>query len=247
MTDENVETATTYKEDDDVFQEDSRPMHNSKPTSPEPAPRHHQQNSFENNAESPKPTTTHNKPLPRPVSSRSLNFDSSNTNNKALKRSTSNFSIAHPHLMHSINDFKHIGEQFKVGKPNPNNKAPHEIRFKKMWESRTKKLASSSQSAPMTPSPLKPNPSVVGDYKRTKDTRLLANSFHLNDFKFTGDQFKVGRPDPKVQNPVEKRFQAMFKKRLEVLSPRWDEVKKTKSLSFHEMKELHNQLALKSK
>lgn len=190
--------------------------------------------------EPPKPTQRQS--IRPPTSSRSLNF--TNNTNK-LTRSCSNFSLANPHLC-SVNDFKYMGDQFKVGKIDPALKASHEIRFQKMWKPRLEKLTNSSSSTSMSAllSTPRKDIDVVKDYKRTKNDALLSTGFNLNDFKFTGNQFRVGKIDPKLQTTTEKRFQSAYRKRLEKLMPNWEDVKQVKPLNYQELKEIHNQLAV---
>lgn len=190
--------------------------------------------------EPPKPTQRQS--IRPPTSSRSLNF--TNNTNK-LTRSFSNFSLANPHLC-SVNDFKYMGDQFKVGKIDPARKANHEIRFQKMWKPRLEKLTNSTSSTSMSAllSTPRKDIDVVKDYKRTKNDALLSTGFNLNDFKFTGNQFRVGKIDPKLQTTTEKRFQSAYRKRLEKLMPNWEDIKQVKPLNYQELKELHNQLAV---
>lgn len=88
---------------------------------------------------------------------------------------------------------------------------------------------------------------VLGEYKRTKDHHLLEHLFHVNDFKHTDKQFKVGIFDRKLQNPTEKRFQASFKKRLEKLMPKFGDEFKHFKLSFHELKKIQENKHLAAK
>lgn len=211
------------------------------PTQTEPEPETHHPEPETSN--SPEPTRKE-PPVPaqrqfRPTSARSINFS---TNKLSRTRSSSDFFHANPHLV-SVNDFKYVGDQFKVGKPDPNKKLPHEVRFQKMWQPKIVKLTSTSTTnLSFTP---RKDTDVVKEYRITKDDRLLTNLFNLNDFKYTGNQFKVGKLDPKLQSPVEKRFQQAYKNRLMKLSPNWDEIKQIKRLNLHDLKEIHNQLLVK--
>lgn len=173
----------------------------------------------------------------RPVSTQSLNF-----NPKSLTRSHSNFSLANPHLC-SVNDFKYMGDQFKMGKFDPNSKPSHEVRFQKMWKTKLDKLTSSTSNLAIY-SPRK-DIDVVKAYNRTKNDQLLSHAFNLNDFKYTGNQFKVGKFDPKMQTTTEKRFQNLYCKRLEKLKPNLAELQKIKPLNYQDLKEIHSQLAVK--
>lgn len=116
-----------------------------------------------------------------------------------------------------------------------------------MWKPKQDKLTQSTIISSARQPLISPRKDVdiVSEFKRTKDPALLAHTYNANDFKHTGDQFKVGKFDPKLESPVEKRFKASFKKRLEKLEPKWDEIKQWKVLTHRDMKEMHNQLAIK--
>jgi hypothetical protein len=189
-----------------------------------------------------------NATMKRPVTSRSLNFNTSDKSRRSYS-SLSHLTLANSYHS-SINDFKYIGQQFVVGKPDPKKVAPHESKFQKKWQNYLKKLNSSSdvnQTMTFSSSTIKPSPGIVRDYILTKDERYLSNKFHTNDFKHTGDQFKVGKVDPKIKSPIESKFQKLFKSKLERLAPRWDEIRAVRPLSHQDLRELHKSITEKTK
>lgn len=178
---------------------------------------------------------TMEKKRPPPVTSRSLNFTSSASGGKramgsgGTTRSLTSSSINS--YLTSVNDLKYIGEQFLVGKVNPNQKSLTEARFQKMWESKLKKLKSTPNLFSMS----------------TASLHAASGLFNTNDVRHTGNQFKVGKVDPKLVPTCEQRFQKMFKSRLRVLKPDWEQIQTQKPLAFEDLKEMHNRLSVKSK
>lgn len=173
----------------------------------------------------------------RPHTSRSDNFEA----HKTLKRSgTSKSSIlsVNPYYLSSVNDLKYVGDQFIVGKINPSLKPPHEVRFEKMYEARLKKLRSSSSG--------KVNVlNTLSDYKRTRDPKVFDQQtklFLTNDLKTSGDQFKVGKIDPKQQSVCEILFQKKFASSLKKLHSNPN--RPIVPLKFEELKDIHNKLAI---
>lgn len=131
--------------------------------------------------------------------------------NSTFMGSSSNFAS-----LTSTNDFKYMGDQFKVGKTNPNLQSSCEKRFQKLY---SKQLS----------------------YLYTNSQRSLIPEIN-NDNKYTGMQFRMGKfTSPAIADSTptyEQRFQAMFKPRLEVLKPK----PKPRSLTYLELKELHSSL-----
>ncbi len=125
----------------------------------------------------------------------------------SLMSSSSNFALT------STNDFKFMGDQFKVGKFNPNLSSTCEQHFQKLCSKRLSYL-----------------------YKNTSRSMLPEVT---NDNKFTGMQFRMSKfASPVVASACptyEQRFQATFKSKLEVLKPK----AKPRSLTFAELKQLH--------
>lgn len=170
-----------------------------------------------------------------PLASQSMNFDQ---HKSALRQSFSNLSVLRskdPYLR-SINDLKYLGDQFQVGKINPNQKSVFEIRFEKMYASTLKKLS--------TPSYKKHPMETLADFRRTRDLKVILDPQYTltNELKFTGDQFKVGKIDPKIVNPFEKRFQERFKGQLIKLLP--NPLRASSLLNFNDLKEIHQTLTI---
>ena len=150
------------------------------------------------------------------------------------RKSLSSLSI-HSHLHHSsVNDLKHIGEQFKVGKADPNAKHPCEHRFQAMFQSRLKEASKRDNRL------------------KTRTNLLLSNHIFLaNDNKYKGAQFRTGKVAGMTTSSkekknfgdmtVEEKFQEMFKDRKKILTPEF----KSKSVSHRELKEIHSSLLLK--
>ncbi|CAF0947536.1 unnamed protein product [Brachionus calyciflorus] len=168
-----------------------------------------------------------------PLTSRSVNL-------QAGKKTRSQTNLDHilnkdPYLS-SINDMKYLGDQFIIGKINPNLKSPFECKFEKRFQNTLKKLTNN-------PNKLDRN-QILADYKRTKDLKvLLVPRFMLtNELKFTGDQFKVGKLDQKIQSPFEKRFQERFKSQLKMILPNPDRTSHLLKLS--ELKSIHDSLVI---
>ncbi len=112
-------------------------------------------------------------------------------------RASSNFNFA----LHSTNDFKYIGEQFKVGKINPNLQSTSEKLFQKMYSHKLSYL-----------------------YNRLNQSNIAMSPRVSNDDKWRGMQFRMGKfQSPVVAQPAipfEQKFQALFKDRLDVLKPK---------------------------
>ena len=137
----------------------------------------------------------------------------------------------------TINDLKYMGDQFVVGKLDPTLKTPFEVRFQNMYKKKFPKTSDNMDTARSQDQNF-----TLSEYRRTKDLKSLANPLlHTNDLKYTGDQFKVGKLDPKQQHPFEKRFQKKFQQKLKILSADPESGPK-KVLCFEELKEIHNTL-----
>ncbi len=141
----------------------------------------------------------------------SENFHKRTTNTT----SSNNFNFA----LHSTNDFKYIGEQFKVGKINPCLQSTSEKLFQKMYKDKLSKLYDSSKNLN---SPVSP---------RT-----------TNDDKWRGMQLRMGTfQSPNVSEPgmpFEQKFQTLFRHKLDLLKP-----KNIKSFpSYMELKQTHEYL-----
>jgi hypothetical protein len=109
----------------------------------------------------------------------------------------------------------------------------HEIRFQRLHSARLKKLRMDMTNS-------KNLLQTFNQFRKSKDMGLFDKTeakFLTNDFKYTGDQFKVGKVDPKIESPVEKRFKRLFSERLKKLHP--DEGKAPIPLTYAELKELH--------
>ena len=65
------------------------------------------------------------------------------------------------------------------------------------------------------------------------------------DFKHIGNQFIVGRPNPKLMSTHETRFQKAHSDRLKQLHP--DKKKAPGSLTFKQLKDMHNELSISKK
>jgi len=86
---------------------------------------------------------------------------------------------------------------------------------------------------------------TFNQFRISKDMGLFDKTeakFLTNDFKYTGDQFKVGKIDPKIESPVEKRFKRLFTERLKKLHP--DESKAPTAITYAELKEIHTMRAI---
>lgn len=175
----------------------------------------------------------------RPGSARALSSQSMNFEKKASPRQSqtrfSDIFLKDPY-MSSINDMKYLGDQFRVGKTDPNLKSVFESKFEKLYQSKLNKLSKSTSRL---------NPiGFLTEFRRTKDMKTLMDpQFTLtNELKFTGDQFKVGRPDPKIQSSFERRFQERFKHQLKNLLP--NTTRNPRNLSFYDLKDIHNALLI---
>jgi hypothetical protein len=161
------------------------------------------------------------------------NTNRSNTNLSTIR-------TRDPYLT-TINDMKYIGDQVVVGKFDPNLKSNFEEKFQKRFTGKLQK----SQSSLATSRSLDIENSLK-EFKRTKDIKTLADpNFLANELKFTGDQFKVGKLDPKMQTPFERKFQKQFEKRLKILAgdSSSDDTKK-QPIKFEDLKEMHNALSV---
>lgn len=169
-----------------------------------------------------------------PAVSRSTNFESK----PAKKKSNVNLSlisIKDPYLT-TINDMKYLGDQFLVGKLNPNLKSPFESRFEKRYTRTLNKLKASTDKTDSN--------EILSEYKRNANANVkLDPQFTLtNELKFTGKQFNVGKMDPKLKSPFEKKFQERFKSHLKVLAP--NSKRMVPNLQFDDLKRIHNSLAI---
>ena len=119
-----------------------------------------------------------------------------------------------------------MGEQFKVGKVNPNQLSRTELIFQKLYSKKLKYLYE-----------------LNNDKLRLKSS-TSSNLIMTNDLKQKGMQFHTGKfanaATPEFS--FEQRFQQVFKEKLEKLMP----VYKPKTLSYHELKELHQNMLVKS-
>lgn len=152
----------------------------------------------------------------------------------STNRSTTSIRQLDPYLS-SINDMKYIGDQFVVGKTDPTLLSSFEQRFQRVYKPKLKESTNGlATSRSMDQS--------FNEFLRTKDKNTLSNPhFHSNDMKYTGDQFKVGKLDPKAVHPFEKKFQEKYKAKLKVLSPQTSPIK---PLGFNELKEMHDTLSV---
>ncbi len=84
-----------------------------------------------------------------------------------LKKSSSysNFSLEFNPLQ-SVNDLKYVGDQFRLGKLDPNAKPNWEVRFQKMYSSRLRKLHMSPRSGDPTQS--------LSEFRKTNDPKILS-------------------------------------------------------------------------
>ena len=185
-------------------------------------------------------TSKSNSPNRRPVSARSNTFQSTNT----LKRSKSAMSSLHDPYLRSLNDFKYVGDQFIVGKVDPKMKSTHELRFQRLHSARLKKLRSDAPTSSTSRNLLE----TMNKFRQSGDRKLFDKTeekFFTNDFKQTGNQFLVGKINPKLESPVEIRFKKQFAERLKKLLP--DESKALRPLTYQELKELHSMKAIPKK
>ena len=179
-------------------------------------------------------TSRLNSATKRPVSARSTNFQSNKTSKPRSKSSLS----AHDPYLRSVNDLKYVGDQFIVGKVDPNLKQPHEIRFLKLNSARLKKLKGDTGSA-------KNLPQSLSQFMQSKDPKILDGGtmrFLTNDLKYAGNQFKVGKVDPKMTSVFEQRFQKRFGQKLQVLLP--DQAKSPRPFTYEELKQMHTTHAI---
>ncbi|RNA39073.1 hypothetical protein BpHYR1_012770 [Brachionus plicatilis] len=171
-----------------------------------------------------------------PLVSKSVNFDLK----KKRKNSTSNSTnqINKDFYLSSVNDMKYIGDQFKVGKIDSRVKSPFEERFQKRYEKTLKKMTANSKNFDST--------KTLANYQQIRDPKKLIDpQFTLvNELKFAGQQFKLGKLDSRSKSPFEERFQKKFKDRLKVLLPNPNRMKM--AFSFDELKQIHNTLSHKS-
>jgi hypothetical protein len=74
-----------------------------------------------------------------------------------------------PHLRYT-NELKYVGDQFIVGKVNPNLQATHEIRFQKLYSARLKKLHidKSKEQRPLSITELKEMHNALAITKKAK-------------------------------------------------------------------------------
>jgi len=105
------------------------------------------------------------KTIKRPTSAKSNAFQSTRT----LKRPSSSLPNHNDTSLIMTNDLKYVGNQFVVGKVNPNLQSTHEIRFQKLYSARLKKLHinKSKEQRPLTMSELKEMHNALAIAKRT--------------------------------------------------------------------------------
>jgi hypothetical protein len=65
------------------------------------------------------------------------------------------------------------------------------------------------------------------------------------DFKQIGNQFIVGKPNPKLTSTHETRFQKIYSDRLKQLHP--DKAKASRELTYKQLKDMHNELSISKK
>jgi hypothetical protein len=134
-----------------------------------------------------------------------------------------------------VNDLKYIGPQILVGKPDPTLKSPFETKFQNMFKKKIRETNTNSKSMD----------EALSEYRRTKDKNTLGSTSHFfsNDLKFSGDQFKVGKFDPKAVTECERKFQKKFETTRKALAA--DPAKAPpKVLSFQELKEIHTAISV---
>jgi hypothetical protein len=151
-----------------------------------------------------------------------------------------------------INDMKYLGDQFKIGKCPPNIKSAQEEKFQKMYKEKMRKLMLKSEKS-IEMAPLNTNrdlkalheSSIKGhnnNNNKTIDGNIFDDRFHdhVNDTKYVGDQFKVGKLQMNTISRTEKMFQEKRKNYLKSLSA------STKSRNippqFTELKDIHEKL-----
>lgn len=199
------------------------------------------QMSIEKRSRSSSVVSENNNHISKQLSSRSVTFEKPQSATRRSYSNLSNVTLIDPYLT-SINDLKYLGDQFVVGKMNPNLKQPHEERFQKMFQARAKKLMPKNN---LTSSSL--NRFDLSDFKRTKDPKTLPSDLTLkysltNDMKYIGEQFKVGKLTKDV-SPFERKFQEKFKNQLKYLMPSQSKLP-MRPLNFDQLREVHNSLAL---
>jgi hypothetical protein len=134
-----------------------------------------------------------------------------------------------------VNDTKYLGAQLMVGKPDPTLKSPFETKFMKMYE---KKIPAPNTSEMSTED-------MLSQFKRKRDPTLLANKMHYlsNELKFSGDQFKVGKPDTKAVPEFEKKFQKRFEKTKKALMVDLNTAP-SKTMSYKELQAIHTAVSV---
>ena len=171
---------------------------------------------------------------------------------RSARSATSLSTAASQFDLRSVNDMKYLGDQFKIGKPDPSLVPAHELRFQRVYEKQLKKWratgsASSGSNDNSSSSSVNKHAEtsrILSEFKRTRDPKVLADArfVHTNELKFAGDQFKVGKFDASVQSPCEKRFQDKCKSFLSKILP--DPGRLPAKLSHAELKEMHTRLAV---
>ena len=141
----------------------------------------------------------------------SSNFQLSTKNKNFM---SSNFDLKS--AMASTNDFKYMGDQFKVGQINPNLQSSTEKHFQKLYGKKLGYLYENTRYLNMT---------------------LTPSMSQTNDSKWNGIQFRMGQftnPDG-IGMTFEQRFQKMFKTKLDMLTPK----PKPMQLTYEELKQMH--------
>lgn len=145
-----------------------------------------------------------------PLISRSVNFELKkkrlNSSSSSSKSRISDFYLS------SVNEMKYIGEQFKVGRINPQAKSPFEERFEKRYAKTLKKLTTNSNNFSSN--------KILSDYRQTRDPKCLTDHqiFVVNELKYTDQQFKCGKMDPRAKSPFEERFEKRYAKTLKKMT-----------------------------
>lgn len=168
-----------------------------------------------------------------PKKSRSASFSSSTRRlaNSAdfKKRSTSN--LNNNFALHSTNDFKYMGDQFKVGKTNPNAISHTEQMFQRLYKKKLQYLY---------------EPKYI-NYNILQTTQRPDS--YTNDAKYSGIQFRTGKFASSAVHDkndgsdltFEQKFQMMFKQKLGRLAPN----QTNKCISYTDLKKMHENLLAK--
>ena len=165
--------------------------------------------------------------------------------NPTMSRSNMKRSVSlKPSLQYSvINEFKYIGEQVKVGKFDPNTRSFNENIFQKYYQ---KRLAESEKKKNRPSSALSQKSAINPALVFTNDLKHKGTQFRHGQYISTIDLTKTNGKTvctaASLTNEVtfEERFQKVFTPRLEKLMPK----QQAKTLSYFELKELHERLTV---